>query len=122
MDEKSRPPQAEDDPTDEHEALEFDGTHTEVLDDTYRFRVVATSENSAGGIDRDELGRARWKWIAEGTAPAGETDKTFDHLKALDQDGLAVDGAAPDPAPQPLRKVGHNPYDTGPSEKPKPKK
>jgi hypothetical protein len=38
-----RPPDSED-PTSEEEAIEFDGTHTDQLDDTYRLRVVTASE------------------------------------------------------------------------------
>jgi hypothetical protein len=34
----------EDDPTAEEDALEIDGTKTDQLDDTYRFRIVSASE------------------------------------------------------------------------------
>ena len=58
------------DPTGEEPAVEFDGTGTDVLDDTYRMRVVAASENSAGAVDFDDRGQARWKWITETNAPS----------------------------------------------------
>jgi hypothetical protein len=119
---ESRKPPGEDDPTDQQEALDYDGTSTDQLDDTYRFRVVAMSESSAGGIDRDDLRRPRWKWMTEGPASAAETDKTFDHLKALDHDALAVKDSAAEPPPAASRKVGYNPYETGPPDKSEPKK
>ena len=69
------------------------------LEDTYRLRVVT-----------------------EGPAPASEADKTFDHLKALGHDALAVQDSVAEPAPAASRKVGYNPYETAPPDKPNPKK
>jgi hypothetical protein len=52
-----RPPD-EDDPTSEEEVPEFDGTHTDQLNDTYRLRIVAASESANGAVDFDDRGRA----------------------------------------------------------------
>ena len=62
-------PAADDDPTGEEQALDFDPTATDQLDDTYRMRVVAASENTAGAIDNDR-GQPRRKCITESAAPA----------------------------------------------------
>ena len=73
------------------EALELDGTHTDPLDDTYRFRLVASSENLPGGIGFDERGRAQWKWVTEigGIDDSG----TFEQLKALENPALSLEDA-----------------------------
>jgi len=63
-------PAADDDPTGEEQALDFDPTATDQLDDTYRMRVVAASENSAGSIDSDDRGQPRRKCITESDTPA----------------------------------------------------
>jgi hypothetical protein len=108
-----------DDPTAEERALDFGATRTDVLDDALDLGVVSASESSSGGIDHDERGHARWKWVTEST-PGGETEETFDHLKALDNDALALDEEAQAPAPEPpSRTSGYNPYDVTPSRKPK---
>jgi hypothetical protein len=99
MGNESRKPPGEDDPTDELEALDRDGTSANQLDDTHRLRVIATG----------------------GPAPAGETDKTFDRLKALDHGALAAKDSAAEPPPTASRKVAYNPYATAPPDKPKPK-
>jgi len=104
----------DDDPTSEEEAPDFDGTSTDALDDTYRFRVVAASEN--GAIEHDERGQARWKWITEtGTF---QVDETFDQVKALDNPELSLNDEAA-PKPEPPTKAGYDPYATGVFEKPK---
>jgi len=43
----------EDDPTGEEEALEFDGTKTDQLGESYRRQVVADSEKDTGAVHRD---------------------------------------------------------------------
>jgi hypothetical protein len=106
----------DDSPTGEQEGVEFDGTQTIQLDDTYRFRVVCGSESETGGVDHDERGQARWKWKAEGAA-ADPTAKTFDQLKALDADlELAISQRVR--ALEQLEESG-NPYDTAPPKKSK---
>jgi hypothetical protein len=110
---------AADDPTVEEQALDLAATRTDVLDDAVTLGIVSASESSSGGIDHDARGHARWKWVTEST-PAGQTDDTFDHLKALDNDALAVDDEAQAPAAEPpSRKSGYNPYDVTPPGKPK---
>lgn len=102
----------DDDPTGEEQALEFDGTQTDQLDDTYRFRVVAASEN--GKVAFDDRGQAQWKWITELGAEVADSSQTFDQLKALEHPALSVEESpAPEITPQPSRKVGYDPYATG---------
>ena len=108
----------DDDPTSEEEALEFDGTHTDQLDDTYRFRLVASSESANGKVGFDERGRSQWKWATELPASAVDGTGTFDQLKALDNPALTLEDVAT-PEPEPPRKVGYDPYATGVFEKPK---
>ena len=111
-----RPPD-EDDPTGEEEALEFDGTHTDQLDDTYRLRVVAASESASGAIGFDDRGQAQWKWITE-LGPAGSAASgTFDQIKALENPALSIEDATP-PAPERPGKAGYDPYATGVFPKP----
>jgi hypothetical protein len=98
----------DDDPTGEEEALEHDPTGTDQLDDSYR--VSSTSET--GVIEHDERGRARWKWRTEAT-PAENVEQTFDQLRALDNDALALEQAAEPQADAPKAKSGYDPYDTG---------
>lgn len=106
-----------DDPTAEEPALEFDGTRTDQLDDTYRFRVVATSEN--GAVAFDDRGQAQWKWITELGTAVTDSSETFDQLKALDHPALGLEEPAPEVAPEPSRKVGYDPYATGVFPRPK---
>ena len=82
-----RPPHRED--PSEEEGLEFDGTHTDQLVDTYRFRLVASSEYLNGGVGFDDRGQAQWKWITE----VGDIDDsgTFDQLKALENPELSLE-------------------------------
>src|SRR6187551_2136069 len=83
-------PTKPDDTTAEEPALEFAGTHTDQFDDTYRTRVVTTSENGIGTVDHDECGRARWKWSSESGSGRVESTGTFNLLKALDNDALSL--------------------------------
>ena len=98
-----RPPN-DTDLTGEEEALELDGTHTDPLDDTYRFRLVASSENFTGGIGFDERGRAQWKWVTElgGIDDSG----TFEQLKALENPALSLEEAPAPAAPEPGKQNG----------------
>jgi hypothetical protein len=102
----------DDDPTGEEPAPEFDGTRTDQLDDTYRFRVVAESEN--GTVAFDDRGQAQWKWITELGTAVTDSSETFDQLKALEHPSLSIEQSpAPEVTPQPSRKVGYDPYATG---------
>ncbi len=99
----------DDDPTAEEEALEFDGTQTDQLDDSYRIRVVSASEN--GTVAHDDRGQARWKWASEMNSAPTDTG-TFDMLKSLDNDALGVSEVVP-AIPTIVDKTdGYNPYDT----------
>ena len=101
----------DEDPTAEEEALEFDGTKTDQLDDSYRLRVVTASEN--GRVDHDDRGQARWKWSTEEPSPKPADTGTFDMLKALDHDALNVSPEPPAPGPTVADKgAGYNPYET----------
>ena len=90
-----------------------------MLDDTYRVKVVSASENSAGAIDYDDRGQPRWKWwLTEMKGSADPSEKTFDHLEALDN-ALSIEGLE-EPPPEPRRDFGYNPYDVGaPTRKPR---
>jgi hypothetical protein len=115
-----RPPDssANEDPTSEEEALEFDGTSTDQLDDTYRFRVVAASESANGTVGLDERGQSHWKWITEVRPSAGEATGTFDQLRALEDPTLALEEDRVD-EPRGASQDGYDPYATGVFEKPK---
>lgn len=106
-----------DDPTSEEEALQFDGTATDQLDDTYRLRVVTASEGGKGGIGFDDRGQARWQWNTEAGLGSDATG-TFNELKALENPALALEGEAP-PEREPSAKSGYDPYATGVFVKPK---
>ena len=114
-----RPP-IDDDPTSEEEAPKFDGTRTDQLDDTYRFRVVSSSES--GKVGFDDRGNAQWKWNTELGLAASADDGTFDQLKALDAPALTIE-STPQPASpaKPSRKVGYDPYATAVGDKTKDK-
>ncbi len=109
------------DPTGEEAIPEFDGTRTDQLDDTYRFRVVTQSEDAFAIIDHDERGQARLKWIAD-LAPRS-SDETFDELEALANDSLSIADPEQPSAQCSLAKRdgagGYDPYDVIPTPKPK---
>jgi hypothetical protein len=112
-----RPTDSED-PTAEEQALEFDGTSTDQLDDTYRLHVVVASESANGTVGFDDRGQPRWKWITEiDSLPAAATG-TFDQLKALENPALVLET---DPVEEPRRasQQGYDPYATGTFERPK---
>jgi hypothetical protein len=116
-------PPDKDDPTSEEEALEFDGTQTDQLDDTYRFRVVAASESGNGTVGFDDRGQPHWKWITELSPTSTDVSGTFDQLKALENPALKLeDRSKAEPEPEPSRKVGYDPYATGVFQKPKPRR
>jgi len=112
-----RPPDG-DDPTSEEEALDFDGTHTDQLDDTYRLRVVAASESANGTVAFDDRGQPHWKWKTELPAVATDLSGTFDQIKALDNPALSLQTDAT-PEPESPTRTGYDPYATGVFVKPK---
>jgi hypothetical protein len=102
---------ADDDPTLEEEAPDFESLAANGGRED--LSIVASGGDSAGAIEHDERGEARWKWVTE-TAAALETEKTFDHLEALSNASLALaDAPATATAAKPPRKTGYNPYDVG---------
>lgn len=96
------PKEKEDDPTGEEPALEFDGTKTDQLDDTYRIRVASTSEG--------------WNVESEGAGEAGSTAadaETFDLPRPVDDDAFDRSRKAPADVPTIIDKTdGYDPYDT----------
>jgi hypothetical protein len=107
-----RPPDS-DNPTSEEEALEFDGTHTDQLDDTYRLRVVTASESASGTVAFDDRGHSHWKWKSELAPAAVDITSTFNQLKALDNLALSMEVATAPEAAEPPTKTGYDPYATG---------
>ena len=81
-----------------------------------------TNEHSIGTIEHDERGDARWVWASEHQAQES-LERTFDELKALDNETLSLlDQPAPAPGKQPPGG-GYNPYNTTkPATTPAPKK
>jgi hypothetical protein len=78
-------------------------------------RIIAAGDNSVGGIDFDDLGHARWKWVTEGDTGTDPGDDTFDYLKALDNSSLTIAGEPGATAEKPTAGSagdGYNPYDT----------
>lgn len=107
-----QPPPDSDDPTSEEEALEFDGTPTDQLDDTYRVHVVAASESANGAVAFDDRGQSQWKWKTELAPKGSDGSETFDQLKALENPALRLEEEV---APQRDRpaETGYDPYATG---------
>ena len=87
---------ADNEPTNEARALDFD----------------YTGEFATGSISHDDRGQARWKFNTETTPPAGsDPERTFDLLKALNNDALSIESSAPPEEAKPTRHSGYNPYD-----------
>ncbi len=95
-----------------------DSADPTVREPTVRLRrgdesLVSAADESAGGIDFDELGRARWKWATEGDRAGADIEDTFDYLKALDRAGLEIaENGEADSVAGPEPGEGYNPYDT----------
>jgi hypothetical protein len=106
-------PPPPDDPTGEEEALEFDGTQTDQLDDTYRFRIVMASESGNGAVGSDDRGRPRWKWITEfdGAKPDA-IERLVDPSPALTDEST--------PYAESPNETSHDPYAPGVFAKSKP--
>jgi hypothetical protein len=109
-----RKPDQDDSPTGELEAVEYDGTQTVQLDDTYRFHVVYESEGGTGGGDPAKRGPAQWKRELDAST-ADSAAATLDELKALDADlELAIS--------QKIQALERREVDGNPSDTPSPKK
>jgi hypothetical protein len=77
-----------------------------------------TNERSTGAIEHDERGDARWVWASEQQAQE-QLERTFDELKALDNETLTLlEQADPSKTKTPTGG-GYNPYDVT---NPRPKK
>lgn len=81
-------------------------------------KVTLTNEHSTGSIRHDERGDARWTW---GTEQPESLERTFDELKALDNETLALLESDPRAA-RPAPGGGYNPYDAVTNTKLKPNK
>jgi hypothetical protein len=97
---------ADDTPTIEEETPDFDPTRTDQMDEL----TLSTGHATTGVIEHDERGQARWVWTPE-TLPSSDADATFDELRALTNDRLAIDDA-PAEEPKPSPQSGYDPYDT----------
>ena len=72
--------------------------------------MALTNERSAGAVYHDERGEAHWGWATEQQA----LDRTFDELKALDNDALSLLDSEPAPR-RPRAGGGYKPYDAAAS-------
>jgi hypothetical protein len=76
----------------------------------YDDQVSLTNEHSAGVIEHDERGDARWVW-ATGPQAQDSAERTFNELRALDNETLTLLEQS-DPSRPPPRGGGYNPYET----------
>ena len=75
--------------------------------------LVAAGDTSAGTIGYDDLGQPRWTWVTELDGGAGEAaEDTFDYLKALDNNALAVEDEPSGGDHGGTKESGYDPYDT----------
>jgi hypothetical protein len=103
---------SDNDPTGQEPALDGDPALTDQVDERFRVSLDYTGEFATGTVDHDDRGQARWKWNTEST-PTGDTERTFDLLKALTNDALSIEGSAETKPEEPKRQSGYNPYDVG---------
>jgi hypothetical protein len=109
-------PLTDDDPTLEEEAPDFDPTATDEIE----LDFVSASHGTTGVIEHDDRGQARWI-LTPRQEPATDEDATFDELRALTNERLEIDDAAPvEKKKNP--KGGYNPYDTDAPQPPVKKK
>jgi hypothetical protein len=85
-------------------------------------RPTLTNRRSGGSIEHDDRGDARWVWASEQQARES-TEKTFDELKALDNETLTILEQSDPSRPKVPPGGGYNPYDvSAPQQKPSAKK
>jgi len=113
---RGKKPLTDDDPTLEEEAPDFDPTRTDEIE----LDFVAARHASTGIIEHDDRGQARWVLTPQ-HEPASDADSTFDELRALTNERLEIDDAAPKEKKK-HPKVGYNPYDTNDPTPPPPRK
>jgi hypothetical protein len=91
-------------------------------DKATREEVTLTNERSGGTIEHDDRGDARWVWASEQQAHES-ADRTFDELKALDNEALEILEPSDPSRGKPPPGGGYNPYDAvAPKKKPAAKK
>jgi hypothetical protein len=113
---RGKKPLTDDDPTLEEEAPAFDPTRTDEIE----LDFVSANHASTGVIEHDDRGQARWVLTPQ-QEPASDADATFDELRALTNDRLEIEDAAPQE--QKKRPTGgYNPYDTNDPKPPPPRK
>jgi hypothetical protein len=83
--------------------------------------ITLTNERSTGTIEHDDRGDARWVWATEQQAQES-AEKTFDELKALDNEALTLLEQSDPSRAKPPPGGGYNPYDVVPQKKPATKK
>jgi len=116
---RTRKPAIEDeDPTVEEQIVELDSAHAETEHAPDALALDYTGEFASGVVDHDDRGQARWKWKTE-DAPIAPAERTFDLLKALDNDALSIESEPQEVRKAPPRQSGYNPYDVGGPTKPK---
>ena len=103
---RGKKPLTDDDPTLEEKAPDFDPTRTDEIE----LDFVSARHASTGIIEHDDRGHARWV-LTPKHEPATDADQTFDELRALTNERLEIDDAAPAEKKR-NPKGGYNPYDT----------
>ena len=87
-------------------------------DKATREEVTLTNERSSGTIEHDDRGDARWVWPSEKQAQES-AERTFDELKALDNETLEILELSDPARTKPPPGGGYNPYDAvAPPKKP----
>ena len=79
-------------------------------DKATREDVTLTNERSSGTIEHDDRGDARWVWPSEKQAQQS-AERTFDELKALDNETLEILELGDPSRTKPPPGGGYNPYD-----------
>jgi len=113
---RGKKPLTDDDPTLEEKTPPFDPTRTDEIE----LDFVSARHASTGIIEHDERGQARWVLTPQ-QEPASDADATFDELRALTNDRLAIEDAAPEEKKK-RPMSGYNPYDTNDPKSPPPRK
>ena len=113
---RGKKPLSDDDPTLEEEGPAFDPSRTDEIE----LDFVSARHDSTGVIEHDDRGQARWV-LTPTQEPASDADATFDELRALTNERLEIEDAAPAEKKK-NPKGGYNPYDTDVPQPPRKKK
>jgi hypothetical protein len=73
-------------------------------------KPTLTNEKSVGGVRHDERGDAHWVWASEQQAQES-AERTFNELKALDNEALALLEQSDPAQSKSPPGGGYNPYD-----------